>query len=237
MSSYIVLATCAPYLPGYGFRAELQTDGTRYRLVSFDCSIPGETRWHPPTGDYGDPVVRAECVVSDVRHDGEDHELAEMLCSFWTAYVERPEEFERDPESLEQVNRDWWTRNGDHMTGQEDDGSPIGWTLPGDEEEPAPSALSALAPESVTWIDRALSTEGTFNPAAGYVLCELDGETYAVSGRYCGLPDDDGVAELVADLHLERFMHDEIESIGHPASLAAWTPSVTIIERVEATEE
>lgn len=130
---FTTIATCSPFLDGFGFRAELQTDGRRYKLVSWDCTIPGETVYHPPSGPYGEPVVRAECLCDDLRPGASVHDdagIAELLCAFWEAYTSRPEEFERDPEETEQVNRDWWARWGDHLTGTDDDGSPLSWTLP-----------------------------------------------------------------------------------------------------------
>lgn len=131
---FTTIATCAPYLPGFGFRAELQTDGRIYRLVSFDCSIPGETPWHPPSGPYGDPVERARCKCSDVREGAgrslSGPERAELLCFFWSVYARRPEEFDRDAEDVEQVNRDWWVKWGEHLIGTDDDGSPLGWEAP-----------------------------------------------------------------------------------------------------------
>ena len=64
---FTTIATCSPFLDGFGFRAELQSDGRRYKLVSWDCTIPGETRYHLPSGPYGEPVVRAECRCDDLR--------------------------------------------------------------------------------------------------------------------------------------------------------------------------
>lgn len=60
-------------------------------------------------------------------------------------------------------------------------------------------------PEDVTWLDRAQSTEGAFDPELGYVLACLEGEEYAVSGRYAGVPDDEEARQLVCALHFERF--------------------------------
>ena len=57
----------------------------------------------------------------------------------------------------------------------------------------------------VTWVDRAQSTDGYFDLNAGYLLCEIDGETYAVSGRYAGIPDTEEAQQLVCSLHEERF--------------------------------
>lgn len=61
-----------------------------------------------------------------------------------------------------------------------------------------------LPPSDTSWLDRAQSRDGRFDPALGFVLCELDGDTYAISGRYCGIPDNEEAARLVAALHEER---------------------------------
>ena len=71
-------------------------------------------------------------------------------------------------------------------------------------------ARFSLPPADVSWLDRAQSCDGVFPLSAGFVLAELDGETYAVSGRYCGIPDSEETARLVAALHEERgFVLDE----------------------------
>lgn len=63
-----------------------------------------------------------------------------------------------------------------------------------------------LPPADTSWIDRALSREGAFPLSAGYVLVLLDGEHYAISGRYCGIPDDEEAVAMAVDLHCERGM-------------------------------
>ncbi len=63
-----------------------------------------------------------------------------------------------------------------------------------------------LPPADTSWLDRAQSTEGAFPLSLGFVLLELAGEHYAVSGRYCGIPDNEEAARLVAALHEERGM-------------------------------
>lgn len=60
----------------------------------------------------------------------------------------------------------------------------------------------------VTWLDRAQSTGGHFDTNAGYMLCEIDGESYAVSGRYLSIPDPAEASEIVCALHIERFPPD-----------------------------
>lgn len=63
-----------------------------------------------------------------------------------------------------------------------------------------------LPPADTSWLDRAQSREGRFDPAMGFVLLELDGEHYAVSGRYMGIPQDDEAVAMVVSLHCERGM-------------------------------
>lgn len=73
-----------------------------------------------------------------------------------------------------------------------------------------------LPPSDTSWLDRAQSRDGRFDPALGFVLLELDGEHYAISGRYCGIPDNDEAAQLAAALHVERGL--VLDEEGNPCS-------------------
>lgn len=66
--------------------------------------------------------------------------------------------------------------------------------------------MFTLPPPDTCWIDRALSREGVFPLSAGFVLVLLGGEHYAVSGRYCGIPDNEEAIAMAVDLHCERGM-------------------------------
>lgn len=91
----------SPYLAGYGPTVEIDTsespsvvsvatDGTRTTVFQGSDYYPasGLAEWQ-----------RADDVVS-----------------FALAYVERPEEFDRAADDLEQIHREWWIKNGDALS-------------------------------------------------------------------------------------------------------------------------
>lgn len=137
---WTTLATCAPFLDGFGFRAALEADGRSFRIVSTDYTGPVNTRetsTGAPLGawqthlDRQETSIRFTCRCDDVRYNGHhgDAGIAELIASFAEAYATRPEEFDRDPEEIEQApaNREWWSRWGDHLTGCDDNGEPYAW--------------------------------------------------------------------------------------------------------------
>ena len=92
----------APYRKGLGPRLKVDIDngemiaypGKGKRIVVFS--------WDPD--DYR-PGLGAN---TEIRQ-------AEDLLGFVTAYVERPEEFDRSRRELEQRNKSWWNQHGEAM--------------------------------------------------------------------------------------------------------------------------
>lgn len=91
------------------------------------------------------------------------------------------------------------------------------------------------------WQDRALSRDGAFLPRDGYVLATLNGETYAISGRYCGIPDDEEAVAMTVDLHCERGMvelSDEDRARAEAGEPISWLAAeVSILCRFAGTQD
>ena len=94
-----------PYMPGHGpvilFNLYPVGNGTYNGSVSDDS---GEVRF--TFNDYRPSVYTRD----DTRA------MCGDLASFALAYVERPDEFGREPDDTEQIHAAWWRQHGDAIT-------------------------------------------------------------------------------------------------------------------------
>ena len=94
--------TINPYLPGHGpevtFRFGESLSGLYNGDISDDTGVIRFTfrRYWP--GHHTSRDIRAMC---------------EDVASFALAYVERPDEFGREPDDTEQLHAAWWRQHGD----------------------------------------------------------------------------------------------------------------------------
>ena len=98
----------------------------RVGAVTFQWNVTGGGRYSvtvtvTPSSCGGGVVFRGEDYRPSPFHanpsvDGTLKAWASDAVGFAMAYVERPEEFDRTPQDVEQATREWWLLNGEALS-------------------------------------------------------------------------------------------------------------------------
>lgn len=94
-----------------GRRVTLRQDNENYYIVELTDDLVCTIRAEYAVGDCARYVVGGDYEL----HARNDYQIFQDLIVFTRAYVDRPEEFERNPTDTEQENADWWRTFGEHV--------------------------------------------------------------------------------------------------------------------------